>query len=138
VRPRTKNGFLDISRVNLHIEAYVLLPRKEEAYKTCDNLNNSCILLLRLPSLVNATRRFVNVSTCCCSALSLKYSIHRIGLLMRRNKSTFAANFCFNFNRKQLRTYQVHDEDLVQETQAAQVSSNKKKSEHAASNVTLP
>jgi len=36
-------------------------------------------------------------------------------------QSTFAANFYSNFNQKQLQTYQVHDEDFVQKTQAAQV-----------------
>ena len=54
-------------------------------------------------------------------ALSLNYNIHRIGFLIQRNTSTFAAKFYSNFNQKQLQTYQVHDEDLVQKMQAAQV-----------------
>ena len=54
-------------------------------------------------------------------ALWLIYNINKIEFLIQLNTSTFAANFYSNFNQKQLQTYQVHDEDLVQKMQAAQV-----------------
>jgi len=78
-------------------------------------------LLVPFSVIIECHPKYFNVSTWCCSALSLNYNIHRIGFLTQRNTSTFAANLYSNFNQKQMQTYQVHDEDLVEKMQAGQV-----------------
>jgi len=64
------------------------------------------IFLCRLPSLVNATPRYLNFSTC-VSVLPPTTSIHCLGFSEKRNTSFFKRWISFRLGRKRKKTDQV-------------------------------